>query len=132
MNIWHTIHISTTCSPTTTQHLTYMHSPTISPSISIYAVVNNNCIITPQQLHTISQYSSKRESTPIYDIIIFHTQKSFTYLHKIILSYAQKIRKVFDLKDYFRQSSYCFVKRPIMTLFKAKQLIRVWKSTIQS
>ena len=48
-------------------YLTYMHSPTISPSFNIYALININYITTTQQLHTISHNPGKGESQSYYD-----------------------------------------------------------------
>ena len=69
------MHMFNNNSPTSTHHLSYMHSPTITPSINIYAIIIIHNIFTTRQFHVISHNSSRGENTPCYDIIILNTQQ---------------------------------------------------------
>jgi len=134
MNIWlnNNAYVHTNNSPHHHHYLAYMHSPTLSPSINTYAFTNIDYIIS---FNNFIQFLTIQVKEKIYHAMInfiFNIYQPFKHLHIIIQSYSQKICKVFVLKDHFRQSSYHFTKRPIIALFKAKQLIQVWKPTIQS
>jgi len=73
-----------------------MHSPTISSSFNIYALININYIITTQQLLTISHNPSKGENTSYYDkhlvqhLSIIHTS-SYNHI-KLFTKDLQGIR----------------------------------------
>ena len=86
-------------------HFANMHSPTISPSFNIYALININYII---QLNNSIQFLKIQVKEKIHHTminIVFNTYQSFIHLHIIISNYSQKICKVFGLKDHWQSSS---------------------------